>query len=360
MGTHLIFGPGSLDRLGQAASELGFCRALLVSDPELHGMRDRAATVLLNAGVSVHLYSRFGSNPDSTTVEAGRDFASELGIDSIVALGGGSALDAARAINFLVTNGGRMQDYRGYGKAKRPLLPSIGIPTTAGTGSEAQSYCVIADADTNMKMACGDPSAAFRVAILDPDLVSSAPKAVRAAAGIDAAAHAIETLVTKRRSPLSQELTRAAWKLIGPALLEAIDDADNVPARTSMLLGAHFAGAAIDASMLGAAHACANPLTARYGTTHGVALGILVPHVVRWNAEAVAKDYEELGGADAIVSLIEKARAAAKFPSTLRDLGAKEADLEELAMLAATQWTGTFNPREMGAAGAMQIYKAAY
>jgi len=360
VGTHLIFGAGSLDRLGQAASELSFRRTLLVSDPELHGMRDRAAAVLLRAGVSVHLYSRFGSNPDSKTVESGRDFAAELGVDSIAALGGGSALDAAKAINFLVTNGGRMQDYRGYGKAKHPLLPSIGIPTTAGTGSEAQSYCVIADADTNMKMACGDPSAAFRVAILDPDLVSSAPKPVRASAGIDAASHAIETLVTTRRSPLSKALTMNAWALIEPSLLPAIDNADNVQARSSMLLGSHFAGCAIEASMLGASHACANPLTARYGTPHGVALGILVPHVVRWNAEAVAKDYEDFGGADKIVSLIEQARTAAGFPSTLRDLGAKEEDLEELAMLAATQWTGTFNPREMGAAGAMQIYKAAY
>ena len=360
MSTRLIFGAGSLDRLGEAASELGFTRTLLVGDPGLLGMRDRAATLLLNAGISVHIYSRFGANPDSNTVDAGREFAAPLGVDSIVALGGGSALDAAKGINFLLTNGGRIQDYRGYAKAKRPLLPSIGIPTTAGTGSEAQTYCVIADAETHMKMACGDPSAAFRTAILDPDLAWSAPTEVRAAAGIDAAAHAIETLVTRRRSPLSQLLSREAWHLIEPSLLRAIDDGDDAGARTAMLLGSHLAGAAIEASMLGAAHACANPVTARYGTAHGIALGILVPHVVRWNAERIEMDYEDFGGVEKIVSLIDSARQKAGFPSTLRDLGAKEPDLEELAMLAATQWTGTFNPREMGAIGAMEIYKAAF
>ena len=359
MGTHLVFGAGTLDRLGDVARDLGFHRTLLVADPGLPGLRDRAATLLLNAGVSVHLYSRFGVNPDSEMAEAGRAFAEPLGIDSIIALGGGSSLDAAKAINFLVTNGGRMQDYRGYGKVTRPLLPSIGVPTTAGTGSEAQSYCVIADAESHMKMACGDPSAAFRAAILDPDLTASAPKPVRAAAAIDAAAHAIETWVTRRRSPVSRSLSRDAWTLIEPALIAAIEDDDNPAARTSMLLGAHYAGAAIEASMLGAAHACANPLTAHYGTTHGVALGILVPHVVRWNAEVIGKEYEKLGGAEKVATLIERAVMTAEFPSRLRDIGAKEEDIPELAMLAATQWTGTFNPRELGAAGAAEIYRLA-
>lgn len=360
MSTHLVFGAGALGKLGATASQLGFRRTLLVTDPGLTGLRDRAAALLLGAGITVHLYDRFGVNPDSAMAEAGRAFAAPLGVDSIIAVGGGSALDVAKAINFLVTNGGRMEDYRGYGKARHPLLPSIGVPTTAGTGSEAQSYCVIADAESHMKMACGDPSAAFRVAILDPDLTASAPKAVRAAAAIDAAAHALETWVTKRQSPVSRALSRSAWTLIEPSLLAAIADAGNTEARSSMLLGAHFAGTAIEASMLGAAHACANPLTARYGTPHGVALGILLPHVIRWNAQVVAKDYEELGGAPVLAALIEQAAAAADFPSTLSALGAKQEDISDLAMLAATQWTGTFNPRDMGTTGATQIYTAAF
>ena len=129
-------------------------------------------------------------------VEAGRAFAAPLAIDSIIGLGGGSSMDCAKAINFVLTNGGRVQDYWGYAKASRPMLPMIGIPTTTGTGSEAQSYALISDAATHVKMACGDPKATFRVAILDPSLAISQPAAVRAAAGYDAISHAVETWVT--------------------------------------------------------------------------------------------------------------------------------------------------------------------
>jgi alcohol dehydrogenase len=125
------------------------------------------------------------------------------------------------------------------------------------------------------------------------------------------------------------------------------------------MLGSHLAGCAIEASMLGAAHACANPLTARYGTAHGAALGILVPHVVRWNAEMIAREYDELGGADVVSALIEEAARTAGFPASLSEIGATESDIPELAAMAATQWTGTFNPRPLGADGAAEIYRRA-
>lgn len=355
-------GPGTLSRLGGIALDLGFRNTLLVVDPGLGaaGIPDEAGRLLREAGLTVHVFDRFGPNPDSDTAENGRVFAAPLGVDSIIALGGGSALDTAKGINFLLTNGGRMQDYRGYGKASTPLLPSIGIPTTAGTGSEAQSYCVISDAETHMKMACGDRSAAFRAVILDPDLTKTVPKAVRAAAGIDAAAHAIETWVSTKATDVSRELTILAWQSIRPALLPSIESTDDADVRSAMLMGAHDAGAAIEASMLGAAHACSNPLTARYGTAHGVALGILVPQVVRWNAEADEAQYERLGGSASLAAWIEEAAAAAGFPSTLRALGAKQEDIPELAEMAATQWTGTFNPRTLGVEGAREIYERAY
>jgi alcohol dehydrogenase len=219
---------------------------------------------------------------------------------------------------------------------------------------------VIADAATHMKIACGDPSAAFRVVILDSDLTRTAPKAVRAAAGIDAASHVIETWVSTKHTDASRALSLLAWKGIRDALLPSIESADAEAVRSAMLIGAHHAGAAIEASMLGAAHACSNPLTARYGTPHGVALGILVPHVVRWNAEVDAAQYEALGGAIALATLIAQAARAAGFPSTLRELGAQTEDIPALAALAATQWTGTFNPRPMGVEGATRIYELAY
>lgn len=361
--TNMHFGDGCIQMLGPIASrELGFCRTLLVIDPGLwhSSAHAQAEGSLLGAGVEFHVFKDFGPNPDSDTVEKGRAFAAPLGVDSIVALGGGSALDMAKGINFLLTNGGRMQDYRGYGKARTPLLPAIGIPTTAGTGSEAQSYCVISDAETHMKMACGDPSAQFKAVLLDPGLTKTVPKPVRGAAGIDAAAHIIETWVSTKATEASRALTLLAWQRVKPALLPSIESTEDDDVRGAMLMGAFYAGAAIEASMLGAAHACSNPLTARYGTPHGVALGILVPHVVRWNAEAEAAQYERLGGADALASWIEQAAAAAGFPSTLREIGAKEDDIPALADLAATQWTGTFNPRPMGAEGARRIYELAY
>ena len=179
-----------------------------------------------------------------------------------------------------------MRDYRGYGKARKPMLPMIGVPTTSGTGSEAQSYAVISDAETKTKMACGDPKAAFAVAILDPDLTRSVPHHVRAASAFDAIAHAVETLVTTRRNALSLTFTREAWKRL-PASYMKTDDRS----LEDMQVGAYLAGLAIENSMLGAAHACANPLTRTYGIVHGVALAVLLPHVVRWNG---CPEYHEI------------------------------------------------------------------
>ena len=175
-------------------------------------------------------------------------------------------MDTAKGCNFLLTNGGRMEDYWGVGKATRPMLPLIAIPTTAGTGSECQSFALITHPQTHVKMACGDPKAAARVAILDPELTLTQPPAVAAATGMDALSHAVETAVTRRRNPISQMLSREAFRLCARGLqagLRAIRDG-HCDARGDVLLGAALAGMAIENSMLGAAHAAANPLTARY------------------------------------------------------------------------------------------------
>src|SRR5215213_5188931 len=270
----VVFGYGSIARLGALARELGFRRSLLVADRGLmdSGYVEEAARLLRVAGVEVEAFHDFEADPDTRMVEAGRAFSAGLKIDSIIGLGGGSSLDCAKGINFLLTNGGRVQDYRGYGKTTRPLLPMIGVPTTAGTGSEAQSYALISDERTHAKMACGDASAAFRVALLDPELTLSVPRGVAASAGFDAIAHAVETYVSTRRNLLSEIFSREAWRLLEGAYERSLAEAQDVEARGRMLLGAHLAGAAIENSMLGAAHACANPLTARYGAEHGAAL----------------------------------------------------------------------------------------
>ena len=182
--TRVVFGDGAFARLGELARELSFSRTLIVADPGIvaTGQVQRAADSLAAAGVDAHVFHDFDANPDSDMVDAGRNCAASYRIDSIVAIGGGSSLDCAKGINFVFTNGGTMLDYRGFGKAARPMLPSIGVPTTAGTGSEAQSYALISDSVTHAKMACGDPKAAFRIAILDPDLTRTQPRSVAAMA----------------------------------------------------------------------------------------------------------------------------------------------------------------------------------
>jgi len=187
-----------------------------------------------------------------------------------------------------------MPDYWGYGKARAPMLPMIGVPTTAGTGSEAQSYALISDAETHVKMACGDPGAAFKVAILDPLLTVTQPAIVTATAGFDAISHSVETYVTTRRSAASMVFSLEAWRLLEKNYEKVIRAPQDIEARGAMQLGAFWAGLAIENSMLGATHACANPLTTNYNTEHGVAIGLMLPHVVRWNGSVVGDRYAEL------------------------------------------------------------------
>jgi len=234
----VIFGAGVIDRLGELARELNFQRTLLVAD---HGMIvswhiEEAVGPLEKAGVQVFRFHDFEVNPDTRMVEAGTALASPLNIDSIIGLGGGSSLDCAKGINFLLTNGGRMSDYQGYGKATRPMLPMIAIPTTSGTGSEAQTYALISDAETHVKMACGDPKAAFRVALLDPELTLTQPWGITATSGFDAIAHAVETFVTTKRNPLSEIFSREAWRLLEATYERVLTQPGDLEARGAMQL----------------------------------------------------------------------------------------------------------------------------
>jgi alcohol dehydrogenase len=371
--TRTIYGRQTSDRTGSVARELGFQRTLLVADRGIveAGHATAIKESLEAASIAVTVFSDFAENPDSEIVARGALFAAPHQVDSVVAVGGGSSLDCAKGINFLLTNGGDIAQYRGYGKATTALLPAIGVPTTAGTGSEAQSYAVIAEAATHMKMACGDPSAAFRVAILDPELTVSAPPLVSAASGIDAIAHAVETAVTTRRTPMSDTFSHQAWRLLADAFERVLVHPSDLEARAMMQLGAHFAGIAIEQSMLGAGHACANPLTARFGVAHGVALAILMPHVVRWNSQVAIEGYAALLGsprrrardaaaADTLARRLEDFAVAGNIPARLSDAGVTQDALPELAALAAQQWTGSFNPRPFDAAGALEIYEAAF
>jgi alcohol dehydrogenase len=368
--TQLVFGAGTFKRLGELAQALSFQRTLLIADEGLVqvGYVAQAAKLLNDAGIEVFEFHDFGENPDSRMVEAGRDFAAQLKIDSLIGLGGGSSLDCAKGINFLLTNGGAMKDYWGYAKAASQMLPMIGVPTTAGTGSEAQSYTLVTDAETRVKMACGDPKAAFKIALLDPALTVTQPKEVTAATGFDAIAHAVETFVTTKRNALSMMYAREAWRLLEANLERVMVQPENIEARSAMQLGAYFAGVAIENSMLGATHACANPLTRMFGTTHGVAIAKLLPHVVRWNSQVVGPLYAELIHAtrinsnknDAGESLSKRLTElvhACGFGSGLKQIDVTNEEIQALSEDAVTQWTGNFNPRKLDLSGAREIYE---
>lgn len=358
----VIFGPGAVERLGELAKAAGFRRTLLTADPGLLATPhvERAQRSLEAAGVEVVLFSDFGENPDTRMVERGRALAAETGIDSLVGFGGGSSMDCAKGINYVLTNGGEIKDYWGLEKATLPLLPMIGVPTTAGTGSEAQRYALISDADTHVKMALGDIKARFRVAILDPELTLSQPTSLTAVTGYDAIAHAVETFVTKRRNPISDLYSREAFRLLSTNYERVLAAPNNLDARSAMQLGAYYAGVAIENSMLGATHACANPLTKNFGIAHGRAISMCLATVVRFNADYVGERYVELGGdAESLARRLEDLAEAGGLPRRLADDGVGEDDLPALAQEAAAQWTGGFNPRPFDAAAALEVYRGA-
>ena len=358
----LIFGAGTLARLGVVAAQLGR-RALLVSDPGLNstGHPDRARKFLEEAGLSVSVFNGVKENPTDDVVQLGVQAAADHRADLLIALGGGSAMDCTKGINFLFTNGGRMADYKGHDKATKPMLPSIGIPTTTGTGSEAQSYALITDARTHMKMACGDKKVAFRVAILDPELTITQPAFVTAVTGIDAISHAVESFVSRKANPYSRMCALQAWNLLSQNFEQTLRHQRDIEARANMQLGAYFAGMSIEASMLGVCHSCANPLTAHYGITHGVAIGLMLPHVVAFNAVAVSQDYETLGGSvDQLVQACKHFVQLAELPTRLRDVGVHEGILPLLAHEANEQWTARFNPRDVTESDILSLYQAAW
>ena len=360
--TRVVFGENTLDQLGDLTKALGRMRVLVVTDPGIvkAGIAERALDSLQAASLDAFIFDGVVENPTSRHVADGVRFAKDRGgIDLLIGLGGGSAMDCAKGINFILTNGGRMEDYWGVNKATKPMLPSIGIPTTAGTGSEAQSFALIAQEGTHQKMACGDKKARFRTVILDPVLTATTPQGVTAATGIDAISHAVESYVSTRRNPISKMFAKEAWRLLEQSFEIVVSDPENIEARSRMLLGAHLAGIAIENSMLGAAHACANPLTARYNIAHGIAVGLMLPRVINFNSQAVSTLYQELCPS-LLDERVSELRAVAGLPERLRDFEIKPEDLPQLAEEAAEQWTGQFNPRQVSTVELLELYEVTY
>lgn len=374
-GPRLVVGPGASDRIGEIAASLGLRRVLVVTDEGIvaAGHLDRVRGRLEAVGVAVAVYDRVRENPSGADAEACTRAAATHAADGLLGLGGGSALDTAKGCSLLLTNGGRMRDWRGHASPPKPLLPLIAVPTTTGTGSECQSYALIADDESHVKIACGAPGLLPRAAVLDPALAATQPRRVTACTGLDALVHAVETAVTRTRNPLSLLFAREAFALIDAHFERSLAHGDDLAARAAMQLGAAWAGTAIERSMLGAAHAAANPLTARCGLVHGHAVAVMLPAVVRYNAEdpAIAEEYARLAiharlapadasPAAAVAGLRVRLRdllRAAQAPADLVACGFIPDDIPAMAAEAAQQWTGTHNPRPVDAQAFERIYR---
>ena len=375
----VIFGAGSLSRLGEVAAGLGGHQTFLVTDAGVRkaGIVDAALSSLRSASIECCVFDAVEENPTTHHVEEATALARQLNLHSknksaevvIIGLGGGSAMDCAKGVNFLLSNGGRMEDYRADGGvATKAMLPSIGVPTTAGTGSEAQRFALISAADSHEKMACGDTRARFRSVILDADLLRSVPTLTRCAVGMDALSHAIESFVSTSASAHSRFLSAQALCLLDANFQMSLAMPASSAVRGRMMLGAHWAGAAIERSMLGATHACANPLTARYGIVHGVAIGVLLPHVIRFNAATNKAAYLQLSASlsttgaavTAVAERIEILLRESAMPTNLSALGVARDDLPAMAATAALHKTAQFNPRSVTAADLLVLYEAAF
>ena len=363
-GGKVIFGCGSVVEVGVEARALGGNRVIIVTDPGLAKTDAvaRAVESIEAAGITVAVFAEVHENPTTHDVERCVTVAREADVDLIVGLGGGSSMDTAKGCNFILTNGGEMKDYWGVDKATKPMLPLIAIPTTSGTGSECQSFALIADADSHAKMACGDKKAAAAVAILDPELTVTMPTAVTAHTGIDVIAHALETAVCSKRTATSAKYSRAGWVLLDRGLARVLEDPNDLEARARMQLGSAFAGIAIENSMLGIAHSCANPLTAHYSVVHGQAVGTMLPHVINLNSRLpeVAAIYESLCKDGSLEARIFEHLRTCSMDKSLADLGVAEDSLRLLSEEAAKQWTAQFNPVPVGAGDLEGVYRSAF
>lgn len=355
----VLFGCGTLALLGQKCADLGGSRILIVTDHGLSktGHPNHAADSVLAADCSPFIFDDVHENPTTEDVQKCVEFARKCQIDLIVGLGGGSSMDTAKGCNFILTNGGEMKDYWGVNKASEAMLPFIAVPTTSGTGSECQSFALIADAESHAKMACGDKKAAAAVAILDPVLTLTQPEKVTSHTGIDAIAHALETAVCNKRTEISSAYSHAAWHLLNSGFETVLREPDNLLARARMQLGAAFSGAAIENSMLGIAHSCANPLTAHFGIVHGQAVGVMLPHVIEFNSRdpEVANIYRDLHPAlkDRVSALLK----TGKMRRSLSKLKVDPAKLPVLASEAEKQWTAQFNPVPATADNLLALYR---
>ena len=285
---NIKFGAGTLDLLPDLAKELGKSKGYIISGPHLNkiGMVAKCRKALKNAGMESECFTETEGNPRTDTVVKATEGFKKSKADFIVAFGGGSPLDVAKAVAVLTTYGGNIVDYEGAGKVMGPVVPMIAIPTTAGTGSEVTAFSVITDHSRNYKLTVVSNYLLPAYVILDPDLIATVPANTAAACGIDAMVHALEAYISKAASPFSDIFAREALRLIGGSIRDYVADRSNPAACESMMVGSLFAGIAFSHARLGNVHAMSHPVSAYFDVPHGVANAILLPTVVDFNKDA--------------------------------------------------------------------------
>lgn len=372
---HVIFGKGSLGKLPEAAKALGKNKALIISGPHLNriGMVDKCQAALSAAGIGSAAFTETEGNPSTETVEKAVDAYKSSGADFIVAFGGGSPLDVAKAAGILAMYGGKITEYEGGGKVPGPVVPMIAIPTTAGTGSEVTSFSVITDHSRNYKLSVSSNYLLPSYAILDPELIASVPAGTAAACGVDAMVHALEAYLSLAASPFSDMFALKALQLIGKNLRAYAANRGNEAAAEAMMMGSLFAGIAFSHARLGDVHAMSHPVSAYFNVAHGVANAILLPVIVEYNELADQGKYYDIYRcvAKAPVSeamfsshmLTEELRALNMelgIPSCLKEAGVKAEYFDAMAEDAMKSGNISVNPRSTTKADVLELYKKAF
>lgn len=324
------------------------------------GIVDKIIEPAKEAGINISHFTGVYPNPSIDNVEEGLKAATEANAEMIVAIGGGSSMDCAKAINILLTNPGIIQDYEGVGNVKQETKPLITIPTTAGTGSEATAFTIITDTKKQRKMIIAGDNIGADIALVDSELTVGLPPSITAATGMDALTHAIESFLSKKSSIPSNIHALKAMELIVANLEEAVKNGSNIEARENMMLGSLLAGIAFNQAGLGLVHAIAHPLGSHFGVAHGVANAIGLPYVVKYNCslESVKEKHVKVATAmnidtenksldtisEELVSTIVKLSNAVNIPS-LKDIGITKKNLDEIAVDVTKENSMKFTPR---------------
>ena len=370
----IVVGKGSLAKLPEIAKKLGGTHGFIISGPHLNkmGIVKSCADALENAGISVDTYTETEGNPSVETVDKAAAAFKESGADFIIALGGGSPMDVAKAVGVVVKYGGSITEYEGGGKVPGDIIPLIAIPTTAGTGSEVTAFSVITDHSRNYKLTVFSYKLIPSYAILDPELLTTAPVSVAAACGIDAMVHALEAYISKDSSPFTDAMAEKALELIGKNIRKYVADRSDIQAAENMLMGSLFAGIAFSWARLGDVHAMSHPVSAFFNVPHGVANAILLPTIVEYNALAdngkylkiynyisrtpvLENEFEPL----MLVELLKNLNAQLGIPASLSEVGVTADKFDAMADDAMKSGNIAVNPRSTTKKDVVSLYEKA-